>query len=147
VTIGDITLTDVQHVPFFTHDLISGTRLAQDGFDQLLSKDGDLFVSQNGRTVATGTLDKASNLVKFILPVKNRFAALSDPEGTQTQTPPKTMDINKVHLLWGHAAETMLHRTALSLDIQLSGKLNICPTCIQTKSNQKGKESVDTEEK
>jgi hypothetical protein len=51
----------------------------------------------------------------------------------------KTMDINKAHNLWGHAAEAMLKRTAISIKIRLTGKLKVCSVCIQTKSNQKGK--------
>jgi hypothetical protein len=116
-TVGGITLTDVQHVPEFTHDLVSGTCLVKNGYDQLLTKNGDLFVSRDGKTLATGSIDRKSNLVRFHIPLRNRFDALntiledvpedlekestvSQPESTVNDNR-KTMDINKAQICGG----------------------------------------------
>jgi hypothetical protein len=78
IEIGALKLKDVQHVPSFSHDLVSGTKLMTTGHDQTLTKNGDLFIYKNRKVVATGKYDNHSKLIK--LDLQNRFAALTDLE-------------------------------------------------------------------
>jgi hypothetical protein len=141
IQLGKVTLKNVQHVPEFTHDLVSGPMLLRDGFDQTISKDGKLVVSKDGWQMATGALHQPTQLIRFHTPISNSFQALTtDNDDTEKEEEKQqTLDINRAHLLWGHCAEAMLKRTATDQNIKLTGTLNLCPVCVTTKSNQKGK--------
>ena len=46
--LGDVKLANIQHVPSFTHDLVSGVELMKDGHEQTLTPDGFLTVKKRG---------------------------------------------------------------------------------------------------
>jgi hypothetical protein len=48
-----------------------------------------------------------------------------------------TVNINKLHLLLGHACETILKATAEHYDLKLTGEYNVCTDCALAKARQK----------
>lgn len=69
VQIGDLLLTNVYHVPGFVKNLVSASKLTQDGYTAIISQ-GGLQILKDGEEVATGTLNNNENLFKL-----NQFEA------------------------------------------------------------------------
>ena len=147
VLVGKIQLKDVQHVPKFKKNLMSGTRLMEDGFTTVL-KGSKMVVSIGETVVATGTLDTNDRLVKIdALPTDNYFAVLQEDGDMpvcnySSELHTESLDINLAHSRWGHCSSGILQQTAQSNRITLQGTLRVCETCILTKSNQKAKRKL-----
>ena len=65
--LGSVNLENIQHVPTFTHDLVSGIQLMKEGHTQTLDADGYLTVKKNGKIVMSGKYDASFKLIRIDL--------------------------------------------------------------------------------
>ena len=154
MNIEKLKLERVLYVPTFTRKLVSGARLLDDGLT-LVAHGRQVRLSKKGAPISKAMVDPKDHLMKFATPRShNRFDILehnhlssqSVHQNTTTHDQSKEqtvrrqrLDINVAHARWGHCGEGMLRRTANSNSIELFGILEMCETCILTKSNQLSK--------
>lgn len=144
VVVGDLVLENVQHVPSFRRNLVSGTKLSRSGYTMTLDGEGFVHISKGGKRAAHGQINPTDNLLHLNL--TNRFALLSEPEitsdhstCTSSRNHSTSVDINTLHQAWAHCHEAMIRRTAKQAGITITGTIHPCEICTLSKSNQRQK--------
>lgn len=117
VNLGNIQLHDVLHVPTFERNLVSGVRLMQDGYTQVISPDGTLQVFNSAsQIVATGRFDASQGLIKF-----------DSQEVASSAVSPSA-----IHARLGHPCTHVTRKTlpaCTGLTLQGDSNLNDLPLC------------------
>ena len=124
----DIELKNCKYVPGLFTNLFSITKALEQ--DWRLSNEGlVLTISKNGLLIKFDQVlrtDSGAITAVEMLP-RSEFAHVTLSHG-------KSININKLHLLLGHACENTLRHTAKYFGYDLSGHMKPCPECALSKT-------------
>jgi Reverse transcriptase (RNA-dependent DNA polymerase) len=124
-----LVLRDCLYVPQLNRNIISLTQLISEGHNIQMTEDHIVAIRE----------DTGIETIKF-----KRDGDLYTLEGRPYEASyihavtGVRADINHVHRIFGHIGETLLRKTARSLDWKLFGELQPCDSCLKVKARAKG---------
>jgi hypothetical protein len=138
---GNIILLDVMFLPNGKYNLISVTKVMENGW-KLEGDSNHIKLKKDKKEFVFNIKINTSRGILFSVRIKNKkemVAAIEDQGNTITAT--KKVDINDAHMLFGHLSENMMTTTAKRLGWCLTGEKRKCIHCaigkgIQTKCQQ-----------
>jgi hypothetical protein len=156
-------LENTEVIPAFAKKIISGTklnekgnRIVMDGKDSYIENgrgqrvklirrpDGMIGSGQEANNIEQGGKKKVKFADKLIETHPSKRAKSVDESGElktvlkkTTKYKTKTVSMDVLHTLWGHASEKYVKATAGKFGIKISGKLSPCFGCAQAKARQK----------
>ena len=130
ISLGKLKLKDVQYVPNFVENLVSGVELMKKGYKTILESD-KIVITKQGEEIASGNLCMNTDMIL----IQKEAESGIDLCNSAVKGSDKGKCIRNLHEILGHCAKDTV-RLTFDLSDQSSGELD-CSICASTKTKQR----------